>query len=74
MHAFTLMHISWWDMPAEELILLPAYVGSLRPAHARDVPVFLPRTSPEVGIVHELCHIVKCIFSDTVPAFNLCAC
>eukprot|EP00741_Cyanophora_paradoxa_P007484 tig00001130_g7239.t1 len=36
----------WWALPTEEQLLISRYLASLPPAAARDIPIYLPQTSP----------------------------
>eukprot|EP00042_Codosiga_hollandica_P054716 m.747620 g.747620 ORF g.747620 m.747620 type:complete len:448 (-) comp58964_c0_seq2:107-1450(-) len=58
---------SWWELPAEELILLPAFVRSLPLCHSRDIPIFLPKTSPDQPF-----RLVSCLLLEGVEVVALC--
>ena len=40
----------WWELDALELVLLSQLINSLPPCSSRDIPVFLPKTSPKVKL------------------------
>ena len=47
----------WWELSRLELMLLSLLITSAPPSTARDVPVFLPISSPKVGCVTFLWNI-----------------
>ena len=40
----------WWELSPVELVLLSQLVTSLPQCSSRDIPVFLPKTSPKVRV------------------------
>lgn len=53
----------WWEMNAMERVVLTLLVSSLPTCSSRDVPVFLPVTSPKV-----------CVWCTLLPAFSFTFC
>lgn len=49
----------FWQLPPLETVLLVLLMNSLPPCTARDIPIFLPITSPEVSS-HHTRHYVLC--------------
>ena len=44
----------WWQLLAGEAVLLARFISTLAACTSRDIPVYLPRTSPNVSALHLL--------------------
>eukprot|EP00052_Salpingoeca_macrocollata_P025627 m.233572 g.233572 ORF g.233572 m.233572 type:complete len:415 (-) comp22457_c0_seq2:597-1841(-) len=58
---------SWWELDSDEIVVLAALLASGQPAHAYDIPVYLPITSPKVPF-----RLLKCVLASDTELWVLC--
>ncbi|CAG5130731.1 unnamed protein product, partial [Candidula unifasciata] len=62
----------WWDLTATELLLLSFLIGSFSSCSSRDVPIYLPQSSPTIPhrlLTFELlAHVEVCVICGPTPS------
>lgn len=47
----------WWNLSANELVLLTLLISSVQRCSSRDVPIFLPDSHPTVSHTYNMCQL-----------------